>query len=496
MTDAERFAALFRGLDRAYGVYEIKKNGLAGEKVKGQAKTLQKEVTLELYQRHLEGKSSLGIIPIRDDSTCLFGAIDVDIYKNFDIKEFSKKVYISGLPFIPCRTKSGGVHLYLFLEKPVKASVLKSWLVNASIALDLDGSEIFPKQKKLADPTALGSWINLPYFNAKNTDRFAIINGKQLDFKAFLDYAEKNKPKNLELPKEPEKDLEDAPPCIQRLCAEGIVAGKKNNSLLNLGIFLKKKYPEIWQDKLKEANKLYCNPPAEAQTIKNVIQPLTRKNYFYTCAMTPIVDLCDKSACKKMAFGIGNTPIVTIGDLVKLATDPPIWVLDVDGDKLELSSDELLEQNKFRRACLEKIMKLPHKMKGEDWDELIRQKLEDAVTIDAPKDAGPEGQFLRLVEDFTMNRQLAKVKDEMLMGKPWSNGEGLIYFRSGDLLRYLDNNKFRDFKPKKMWAVLRQIGAVYETIRLKGKPVKIWGIPEFNRQEEPFDIPETEKGEY
>src|SRR5512137_2108994 len=113
MTDAERFAALFSGLSRAYGVYEIKKNGLAGEKVKGQAKTLTQEVTLELYSKHLEGKSSLGIIPIRDDNTCLFGAIDVDIYKNFDIEEFSKKVYSYNLPLVPCRTKSGGVHLYI-----------------------------------------------------------------------------------------------------------------------------------------------------------------------------------------------------------------------------------------------------------------------------------------------------------------------------------------------------------------------------------------------
>ena len=41
--------------------------------------------------------------------------------------------------------------------------------------------EIFPKQTKLGQGH-VGSWINLPYFNMKNTLTPAIRNGKNLSF--------------------------------------------------------------------------------------------------------------------------------------------------------------------------------------------------------------------------------------------------------------------------------------------------------------------------
>ena len=65
------FAKIFPGLQRGYGLwsvsdgYDYKHNPL----------------TLQHYIDHLEGRISLGIIPIRDDDLCKFGALDDDTHK-------------------------------------------------------------------------------------------------------------------------------------------------------------------------------------------------------------------------------------------------------------------------------------------------------------------------------------------------------------------------------------------------------------------------------
>ena len=107
------FSSLFTGLDRAHGTYEIK-NSRADGKLTGKAVTIREKVTLEKWKDHLAGVKGLGIIPINDNSKVKFGAIDVDQYKDFDIKKLAKKLAKLKLPFVPIRSKSGGAHLYLF----------------------------------------------------------------------------------------------------------------------------------------------------------------------------------------------------------------------------------------------------------------------------------------------------------------------------------------------------------------------------------------------
>ena len=75
----EKFKQIFSGLDRAYGQYLSGdlKNGKQG----GNAYIKKDNVSATLWKNHLEGvEPSLGIIPIRDDSTCSWGCIDIDTY--------------------------------------------------------------------------------------------------------------------------------------------------------------------------------------------------------------------------------------------------------------------------------------------------------------------------------------------------------------------------------------------------------------------------------
>ena len=122
MEQAEKLHQIFLGLERAYVIYEItgSKNTAKGVKKDGRGRTVQEAMTVDLWQQHLEGNKSIGVIPLRDDENCKWGCIDIDEYP-IDIKNIIKQVEEMNLPLIPCSTKSGGVHLFLFTKEPVPA---------------------------------------------------------------------------------------------------------------------------------------------------------------------------------------------------------------------------------------------------------------------------------------------------------------------------------------------------------------------------------------
>ena len=71
----ERLAALFDGFAGAYGTYNGTKRSEAKDgklEIKSSARTLRKPVTPDLWTDHVAGKKPLGIIPIREDDTCLW----------------------------------------------------------------------------------------------------------------------------------------------------------------------------------------------------------------------------------------------------------------------------------------------------------------------------------------------------------------------------------------------------------------------------------------
>ena len=157
----DKFSEIFAGNTNGYGLYND------GEHI-----FIKKPVTKELYAKHLTGKISLGIVPIRADGKCKFGALDIDDHKNseikkdFDYKKLLEKINFLKLPLVVCRSKSGGAHCYLFLTEWVSAATVRQTLKKMSYALGYKRGtvEIFPKQDRLKSGES-GSFINLPYHN-------------------------------------------------------------------------------------------------------------------------------------------------------------------------------------------------------------------------------------------------------------------------------------------------------------------------------------------
>ena len=109
-------------------------------KVEVECLTVHEPITLKLWKDHLDGKQRIGIKPEKDD-LCKWGCIDIDpqSYKDYSQKKVIDILRDNQLPLIPVRSKSGGLHLFLFLNdwSPVK-DVLNCSFVIGSAKPDLD----------------------------------------------------------------------------------------------------------------------------------------------------------------------------------------------------------------------------------------------------------------------------------------------------------------------------------------------------------------------
>lgn len=490
MPEINTFKELFMGLTRAHGSYVINDERADGKK-QGRATTIREEVTDEKWTQHLNGVHGLGIIPINDDSSCRFGAIDVDQYDGLNFGKINQKIEDFKLPLWPCMSKSGGVHLYLFTSEWVSAELMQRKLRDMAAALGFGGSEIFPKQTHiLADRGDVGQWINMPYFGK---ERWC----NNMDPKTFATRAldARLTAKQLEeiVVEAPSTYFDDGPPCLQHLASQGFPAGTRNNGLFNIAVYCRKRDPDNWQATMETFNVELMDPPLSSKEVQGVIKSANRKDYRYTCSRAPIAPFCNAAVCKLRKFGIdGSNDLPAIHSLTKFNTIPPLWFLDVDGGgRLELETDDLQNQRRFQRKCMEKLNTMPNKMNDQSWIKLINHLFENLTIVEAPIDASPVGQLFEHIERFCTGRVQAKTRDELLLGKPWTD-DGRHYFRVADLMSYLDRLHFREYRVHQVTAVLKGNEAEHHFFNCKGKGVNCWSIPEFEKHEENFDVPKLE----
>ena len=423
----ERFVERFSGLNRAYGTTSVVGLREDGKK-KVDSFVQHGEPTVDLWQKHLTGEEpSLGIIPITDDNTCRWGCIDIDDF-TIDLRAVNSKIQEREFPLILCRSKSGGAHLFLFTADYVLASLMRIKLAEMSASLGYASHEIFPKQTEiLTERGDTGNFLNLPYFGADNTTRYSLDEkGETNTLEQFLDYADSKQmaPEELEkfkvITKE-DKGLKGGPPCLQYLVTQGFPQGTRNNGLFNLGIYAKLSAPDDWEGKVEEFNREYLSPPLPAAEVLTILKQLRTKEYNYKCNDQPIASHCNSGICKTRKFGISPaTAMPSFGSLTKQNSSPPVWFLDVESHRLEMSTEDLQNQTRFQRVCMETIDKMPPKMSEKAWQGVIQNLLDNVTIIEVPKDASIEGQFQDLLEAFCTDRAQAQTKEEILLGKPYT----------------------------------------------------------------------------
>lgn len=503
LTDEQKYANLlfdlYKGLDRAFGKYTVTTQGTGGKKTQGRASTELGQYRSELWVAHLHGACGLGVIPITDEATCSWGAIDIDKY-DLDLEALEARIRELNLPLIVLRTKSGGAHLTCYFEEPVSCKKVRSKLYEFSIALGYGGVEIFPKQSSLASQRDVGNWLNMPYFEWRNTQRYAIFKGKPLTLPQFLALASRVKVTEevfMAIDVSVDGDFDDGPPCLQLITKNGRVPeGTRNSTLFALGVYCRKKWEDEWADRVEAMNAEFVDPPLKSREVQTIVRSLGRKEYFYPCGKTPLQEHCNKDLCKKRPYGIGELEeefTLNLGSLCKITTEPPIWIIDVEGVRIQLDTEELIDQTKFRRACMMAINKLPPLMKRVPWEKMIREKLENVEVMDAPLETRIGTRVNQYVHQYLVNTPQGDSREELLIGRPWHNvEEGFIYFRGNDLIRFLENNGLR-IEPRKVWSSLRDSGTQHRQLGVGGTVVQVWFVKAEGVQ--PEDLPEPEMGE-
>jgi hypothetical protein len=497
---ARIFIDIFDGLERAYGVYQINSTKQSGKQV-GHAATLNKSVTVQLWEDHLLGKKAIGIIPIKDNSNCKFGAIDIDVYAGLDFVKIHKEVKKHKFPLVVCRSKSGGCHLFIFTKEEVPASLLQGKLKEMAAVLGHGNCEIYPRQTEiLVERGDIGQWINVPYFNGVKGLRYAVDeSGAPIsaeDFVVLVDKAKLSLAQLEAIQVVIKADLEDGPPCLQYLITQGFPSGVRNEGLFNLGVYLKKAFPDNWKEKVDEFNHKYLSPPLTSIDVQGVLKSLRKKDYFYKCQSAPLISYCNKQLCMTRAHGIGASTLPTLGNLTKYNSTPPIWFVTVeDTGRLELNTEDLQNPIRFQRRCMEALNLMPPIPQRDKWQSVVQKLLEQVTLIEAPADASPNGQLIEYLEKFCTSRVQAQNKDELLLGKPLTEG-GRHFFRMSDFMAYLERQHFREFKVNKVTSIIKeQFKSEHHFLLLKGKGVNFWSIQAFDQQAEGHDVPTFENSE-
>lgn len=478
---------LFRGFAGAHGTHGTPTQGTVSTKlvIKTTARTVRDPVTVQLWEEHLSGERPIGIIPIREDSTCLWGAIDIDKYTIVHA-DLVRELAELKAPVVVCRSKSGGAHLYMFLSEPAPAGEVQARLRDLASVLGHGDSEIFPKQDQvLLDRGDLGNWMSMPYLGGNSTQKYAVNDsGRGLTVGQFLTRAEdmripRSKLQSLSFTR-PVAGMSEGPPCLEHLASTGITPGAQNNGLFNLGVLAQKMQPDNWEPLLEEWNHKYLRPPAASGDVASVIRSLKKRQYSFKCSDQPIVSHCNMQVCRTRKHGIGPTGAAKMIETISiLDTEPPLFFASLrTGGTIECDTSTLLDPRSFQRAALSQLRQVLPMAKLDDWLQQVQLCIEAATTIEAPREVGLTGQLEELLERFCTDRHAAHEKDELILGKPWRDDEtDRVWFRLRDLQDMLERSRFRDFTRGQITTRIRSMGGSSGFFNIKGKGVNVWYVP-------------------
>jgi hypothetical protein len=447
----------------------------------------------------------LGVVPIQLDGTVGWFAGDIDVY-GIDHKALLGKIQAMELPLILCRSKSGGAHIYCFPADPIPAAMgirlMRDWLTR----LGFPKSEVFPKQESVSEET-VGNWINLPYFGGDKTERFAFgLSGERLTVAQFEQLAAAMSPTRSELeefdhqikerPKQKKQldPLDDAPPCVNKMFADKVNEGGRNNALAQVGIFWLRADPDNWRDRLIESNYEIFDDPLQMEEVNQIVRNVSKSKYEYLCQLEPMCSLCDKETCLTRKWGVGPQRGIDysksdIDRIIKIDADPPVYYVIINGTTVKMTTDQLLSPGKFRKRVYEVTGELMPPMKERAHEARIQGTKIDVE--EAPSEVNQDGQVIEAFESWCeVHIPVSKRLEEVLRGNPFYDKEAKgIYFRSSDLIAAFKRAKKFNVADRDIWTALRDYGCRNVNKTILNKQTKVWFYPVENPW---FELPPAE----
>jgi len=386
--DLSRFPELFDGSKKRYGTFKPSGLKRADGKVEGRYDWESFPANgdeSQMWLDHVNGIQSIGIVPIREDSTVSFGVIDVDQVKSEDeANQILDKMRSWNLPLVPFRSKSGGIHAYLFIDGSAPAKEVKRRLTALSLKLGRPKSsiDIFPVQTKLnADGT--GNQINTPYFNYKDqeTKRWAIRNYNIKDLIPLEEFL------TMKITRVTLKELEsigikkvsDYPPCMDYYFENKVHEGERDKALLQFGCVARKMHGDD-EDKIREemdnfVTKFFASEEGfdKNQFAKKVSQVMKKRDkadqkdendiWYVRNNCRQIADLgrCDKVGCRTRKFGLVERSVM-VTDYRMIMTNPRRHLLTMVSESgeeviISMTTDQLWTKNQIAKRCWEEQIK-------------------------------------------------------------------------------------------------------------------------------------------
>ena len=538
MQDRFLIGKIFKGNELAYGVFKpSNEKDVRGKEQVGQGwgYTEQLSTDTKVWQAHLDGEESIGAVPIDHDNNCHWGCIDIDSYKNFDHVTLLKSIERAKLPFIVCRSKSGGAHVYCFFSKGIKAKDLQKKLRQASALLGYKDAEVFPKQIRLLKGQN-GNYVNAPYFNEKDCQRYALtLENNQLKKLSLEEFYVEYQSKVLEDVKQLEIKTDtvfpDGPPCNNCIALKGCDEGGRNNYLFNCAVMLKRMHEEDnkdWLQELRNINDKYLKTPVSDIEVSRIYASVTghvehenrqvlgsdieleeadNSNYHYLCKQDPMNSFCDRVTCMSRKFGVQRTteagegyPIIAAIDKVY---DEPVfyYVTFENGIVARMESDDLFEEKNWRKKVGLILDAKPPGLGAANFDDWMRVQMRERLThVQLPEGVGRFDRIKEAINDWFTGTGSGEDRESLLKGSSWHDQKKKeIHFVFTDLYNALisvkaikenakDSSLLLDFLKRDTDTENPGLGAKGNRININKKTKFVWTIKEENLNLEEVEI--------
>lgn len=506
---AEAFESLFKGSAKAYGVHSGKSNT-----------TVKKAYTLQDIKDHLNGKKSIGLIPINQDSKCYFGAIDIDDHTE-DASEaihvLDEKLQKLNLPLILCKSKSKGFHAYIFFKEPTSAKQVRLILTRYAQLLGYPKSEIFPKQETITkDKDDVGNWLNLPYFQATQTTRYAVCFGEICDLTTFVMEAKHKQLTHTDVsslvnikteltlnkhivntPAVPLKAMnpditDDMPPCIVSMIYEGVPEGSRNDVMYHITVYAKKAYPNDYRDWCFNFNTKYIKPPLTYEEAKRTITSAARRDYKYKCSVEPMKGYCNAGVCEQKKYGIEfeDKKVIDVSEqfsltgMTKINTEPPKYEMYINGKFFACHGDVFFNYKRFHFQVLDYLMESVPSGLQKNWSLKMLDLVKAGKFIDAPEDSSQDGMIRDRFRQYVQNAWIQYEQNKEQNREDLLHGTPIIGFKNEILYVFFIGNKFVNQirndhitnKAQDVFSALRRMNCVPMKLSVKSGSLSVWAI--------------------
>lgn len=501
--------SLFRGRENAHGSYD----SLAGRKATDRGKlvskahSLSEPVTQEVWAAHLAGKSRLGIIPVRADGRCGWFVIDLDFYKIGKkslasvggFEKLAAAIEAKGLNLVITKSKSGGAHMWGFLEEPVKADLVQAaakeiftrlapWTVLGLTEAEVrEHTDIFPKDLSASD---IGSWVNMPYFGEECWG-VGRDGAQKLDLPEFVAFANDHliHPDDLSLKKAKDEPKgkpkhkgqgDGTPPCIRAILENGVEEGHRNDVVWHYAVFAKRAFPDNWQEKVHDFNAEKCQPPMRKDEIAVIVKSVGGKDYQYKCdAIRALGIFCDVDDCKKQEFGVGKKGgeealHTGITHLEKIDGEEPIYLVTMgEGAKpFAVNVQDLYLYANFRKKAMGATNRLTPSLKQPEWEDELKEHLELMQITEAAQDTQMRDRVIKQFQNWCSQSTVTDGIDEATEANcPYWDGK-VIWFSGDGFLSQIDRQL--RIERDQAYVYLRNWGVQIVKHTVKGKEVKLW----------------------